>query len=129
MAEFRILARKTVQLFVTIIFCDSTDLATVTQLGVLCAALVMHCKDPPFAETGSKAAEFGNSDGFSRADKLEALSLVSQMGLVFLAWLASDDDTRTTNLIISILALVCVALPAVYGACILLTEWKSGRQV
>ena len=123
-SEFRILGRKTMLLFATIIFAESTGLATVTQLVALVFALVMQCRETPFAETGSKAASFGDYPGWSRADKLEALSLVSQIGLVAVAPFASDER----ELVISILVLVFVALPAVYGTYVMLTEWKNGRR-
>eukprot|EP01043_Picozoa_sp_COSAG02_P027254 COSAG02_NODE_1599_length_11754_cov_6.319005_8_plen_1200_part_00 len=123
-SEFRILGRKTMLLFATTIFAESTGLATVTQLVALVFALVMQCRETPFAETGSKAASFGDYPGWSRPDKLEALSLVSQIGLVAVAPFASDER----ELVISILVLVCVALPAVYGTYVMLTEWKNGRR-
>ena len=131
-AEFRILARKSVLLFVTTIFAEQWHLVIPAQLAALGWALKKQCAETPFAEVGFARKAFAEAHpdglGWSRGDKLEALSLVAQIGNTLISLLCSLRTAEAYDTEITVAALAFAIIPGCYGLQMVLDDASMGRR-
>lgn len=150
-SEFRILSRKTALLIFATLFAELPYVAISAQIVTLTWALLMQCKEHPFAEVGSKKIVFEreNPTGWSRADMLEAMSLLSLIGInVFaLAFVNAADSsdisirnssklmtdatatgTQLDDNLIALSTLLFTVMPLLYGIHFTITEYRAGRR-
>jgi hypothetical protein len=131
-AEFRILGRKSALLVVSTIFAEYPYAVIPAQLLILGYALWKQYTETPFAEIGHArkawAEQHPNGLGWSRGDRLEALSLAAQICNVLGSIACVTGLTLTPRVVdisVSAVTVVCMLLPACYGIKIIIDEWKA----
>eukprot|EP01046_Picozoa_sp_COSAG06_P032951 COSAG06_NODE_3329_length_5495_cov_1.452557_1_plen_1648_part_10 len=131
-AEFRILGRKSVLLFVSTLFAEQWYLVIPAQLCALSWALWKQCVEVPFAEVGFARKAFAKDHpdgrGWTRGDNLEAMALLAQIFNTLSALLVATGVAEAIDTEIVVVTLVFVLLPVCYGLQMVVDDMWMGKK-